>query len=132
LTEAELRLMHVLWRVRRATVAMVLAALRGHPPLAYNTVLTTLRILEHKKYVTHLRNGRAFVYRARVSEDQARHRAIQHLLDRLFNGSPSELVATLLGNGAVDRLEFVRIRGLVMNQGGVLSASVSESSCAST
>jgi len=60
LTEAELRLMEVLWEKGRATVGDVTNSL-GSPPIAYNTVLTTMRILEQKGFVRHEEEGRAFV-----------------------------------------------------------------------
>ena len=91
--------MHVLWRVPRGTVRRVLAGLRGRPHLAYNTVLTTLRILEHKGYVTHARTGRAFVFRACVPIAVARRRAVRHLVRRLFENSPELFVEKVVDNG---------------------------------
>ncbi|MBV8151227.1 MAG: BlaI/MecI/CopY family transcriptional regulator, partial [Candidatus Eremiobacteraeota bacterium] len=70
LTEAEQRLMEVLWKKRRATVADVTATLRA-PKLAYSTVLTTMRILEEKGYVRHTEAGRAYVYEPVVERDAA-------------------------------------------------------------
>jgi len=72
LTEAELRLMHVIWEKGSATVAAVADALRDKPELAYNTVLTTLRILEHKGYLRHTKSeeGRAFVYHPLVGRNR--------------------------------------------------------------
>jgi BlaI family transcriptional regulator, penicillinase repressor len=110
--------MHVLWKRPEATVAEVLAALRGRPRLAYNTVLTTLRILEQKGYLSHGRAGRAFVYRARVAEDQARRQAIRHLVARLFDKSPSELVRYLMVDRETDPAEVDRIRQLLATAGG--------------
>lgn len=91
--------MHVLWKVSRGTVRRVLAGLRGRPHLAYNTVLTTLRILEHKGYVTHARAGRAFVFRARVPIAVAQRRAVRHLVRRLFENSPALFVEKVVNNG---------------------------------
>ena len=101
LTDGELRLMRVLWRRERATVADVLAELTTPQP-AYNTVLTMLRILEQKGYVTHEKDGRAFVFVARVGEQDARRSALGHLLGRLFEGSPSLLLLNLLEHEPVD------------------------------
>ena len=91
--------MHVLWKVPPATVRRVLAGLRGRPHLAYNTVLTTLRILEHKGYVTHARASRAFVFRARVPIAVARRRAVRHLVRRLFENSPALFVEKIVDSG---------------------------------
>src|SRR5687768_6085552 len=96
LTEGEARLMTVLWDKQRATVADVVGALGAKPPVAYNTVQTMLRILETKGYVTHEKSGRTFVYRPRVGPGPARRRAVQYLISRLFNNSPSLLVINVL------------------------------------
>ena len=78
LTEAELRLMEILWKKGRATVGEVVeaaeAAGRG-PDLAYTTVLTVLRILEKKGYLRHEKEGRAFVYEPVVNRAEARAKA---------------------------------------------------------
>ena len=85
LTDAELRLMEVLWRIGTATVSEVAEKLPKDVELAYSTVLTTLRILETKGYLRHVKDGRAFVYEPVVGRDQARESAVTHLLRRFFN-----------------------------------------------
>jgi predicted transcriptional regulator len=95
LTDHELRLMEVLWRRDRATVADVVESL-APPPLAYSTVLTTLRTLEQKGYIAHDEDGRAYVYRPVVARDDAAKSAMRHLLDRFFGNSPGALAVTLL------------------------------------
>jgi len=113
LTEAELRLMQVLWTRGKATVAEVLEALPAKPALAYSTVITTLRILETKGYVRHTKDGRAFHYEPIVARQDARRNALQQLLHRFFEGSPELLMASLFETGAIDRAEFRRLRKLI-------------------
>lgn len=115
LTEAELRLMDIVWDKGTATVGEVAAALPGEPGLAYNTVLTTLRILEHKGYVRHAkpREGRAFVYRAVVGRKQASRNAVRHLIRRFFANSPELLVLNLLDDRDLSQQELRNIRNLV-------------------
>jgi predicted transcriptional regulator len=115
LTEAELRLMDIVWDKGAATVGEVAAALPGEPGLAYNTVLTTLRILEQKGYVRHTkpREGRAFVYRAVVGRKQASRNAVRHLVRRFFANSPELLVLNLLDNGDLSQEELRNIRNLL-------------------
>lgn len=113
LTDAELRLMRVLWRRERATVADVLEVLDERPKPAYNTVLTMLRILEQKGYASHEKDGRAFVFVARVGEEEARRSALGHLLRRLFDSSPSLLLLNLLEQEPVDAAEIIRLRQLL-------------------
>lgn len=112
LTESELRLMRVLWKRGPSTVAEVRDALRG-PALAYNSVLTTLRILEDKRFVRHEKRGRAFVYSARVVEDIAQKGAVKHLLGRFFDGSTEQLMAHLLGRADLDAETLQRLRDLI-------------------
>lgn len=95
LTDHELRLMDVIWQLGRATVADVVESLQP-PPLAYSTVLTTLRTLEQKGYIAHDEDGRAYVYRPIVAREDAAKSAVRHVLDRFFGSSPGALAVTLL------------------------------------
>jgi predicted transcriptional regulator len=112
LTEAELRLMDVLWSREEATVTDVAAAL-GDPPLAYNTVLTTLRILEKKNYVKHRAVGRAFVYSPKVDRDEARTSVIDYVVSRFFDNSPRALMLKLLDAEQLDERDVARMRALL-------------------
>src|SRR6187397_207415 len=113
LTDAESRVMSVVWQRETATVGDVVAALRKNRPVTYSTVQTILRILETKGYVAHEKVARAFVYRPLVDERQARRRALRHLVARLFNGSPSQLVLNVLEDEAIDRTELKRLKKLI-------------------
>ncbi len=113
LTEGELRLMDVLWRKQQATVGDVLDSLAAKPPLAYSTVLTTLRILEKKGYVRHTKKGRAFVYEPLMAHEEASHKALLHLLNRFFGGSRERLVLNLLKEETIGRDEMRRIKRMI-------------------
>jgi predicted transcriptional regulator len=112
LTDAEARLMTVLWDKQRATVAEVVAGL-GKRAVNSSTVQTLLRILETKGYVAHEKEGRAFVYRPLIDQTQARRRALSHLVSRLFNNSPSLLVLNVLEDERIDPKEIERLRKLL-------------------
>ena len=113
LTDAEARVMAVLWQLQSASVAAVVAALRKKRALTYSTVQTMLRILEDKGYVSHEKVARAFIYRPRVDERQARRRALKHLVARLFNGSPGELVLNVLEDEQIEPEEMTRLKKLI-------------------
>lgn len=113
LTDAESRVMTVLWGQEAATVGDVTAALRKKRPVSYSTVQTILRILESKGYVTHEKVARAFQYRPLVDERQARQRALKHLVSRLFNGSPSLLVLNVLDDEEMDPTELKRLKKMI-------------------
>lgn len=112
LTDHELRLMEVLWRKERASVADVVSALPP-PPLTYSTVLTTLRTLEQKGHVTHDEEGRAFIYRPAIARTDAAKSAIRHVLDRFFGSSPGALAVTLLDDARLSDEDLAQIRRLL-------------------
>jgi predicted transcriptional regulator len=118
LTEAELRLMDVIWDKGSATVADVVDALPKDLGLAYNTVLTTLRILEEKGYLTHTKkdDARAFVYQAVVGRDEAGRNAVRYLVTRFFRNSPELLVLNLLEDEQLSGGELDRIRRMVAGE----------------
>ncbi|MGA8474284.1 MAG: BlaI/MecI/CopY family transcriptional regulator [Candidatus Cybelea sp.] len=109
LTDHELRLMEILWRKERATVADVVSALPP-PPLTYSTVLTTLRTLEQKGHVTHEEEGRAFVYHPSVHRTDAAKSAIRHVLDRFFGSSPGALAVALLDDARLSDADLAQIK----------------------
>jgi predicted transcriptional regulator len=118
LTEAELRLMDVIWDKGTATVSEVNDALPKDVGLAYNTVLTTLRILEEKGYLRHTKrdDARAFVYQAVVGRNEASRNAVRYLVSRFFRNSPELLVLNLLEDEELDAKERSRIRKMVAGE----------------
>ncbi|HTL58029.1 MAG TPA: BlaI/MecI/CopY family transcriptional regulator [Candidatus Limnocylindrales bacterium] len=94
LTNAEHRIMEIIWAKGAATVADVVEALHGKD--AYTTILTLMRILKAKGYLTSRKEGRAFVFVPRVDRDTVARKAVHQLLSKFFAGSASELVLTFL------------------------------------
>ncbi len=117
LTEAELRLMNVLWDKGACTVQQVLDGLPGETSLAYNSVLTTIRILEKKGYLQHMKDGRAHVYSPVIERAEARRSEVQHLVQRLFKNSHELLLLNLLEDQSLDREELKRLRTMIDNYG---------------
>jgi len=113
LTEAELRLMDVLWEQGPSSVQQVLDALPKKSQLAYNSVLTTIRILEKKGYVRHIKDGRAHIYRPLVEREEASRSEIRHLAHRFFKNSHEMLVLNILEDRGVDAEELKRLRQLL-------------------
>lgn len=112
LTEAELRVMEVLWKLERATVGEVAEALPP-PPLAYNTVLTTLRILEQKGHVSHDEAGRAYVYFPLVEREAAAQSAVKQVVSKFFGNSAGALALRLIENERPSQDELDRLRKLI-------------------
>lgn len=113
LTEAELRLMKVLWEHGPSTVNEVVAALADEVTLAESTVRTMLGILKDKGYVRTTSRGRAAVYHPLVDRTEARRSVARYLIDRFFDGSPRELVLNLLKDEELDEEEIARLRQLI-------------------
>jgi len=113
LTEAELRLMNVLWEKGPSTVQQVLEALPKKQPLAYNSILTTIRILEKKGYVEHAKDGRAHVYIPLVGRQEASRSEIRHLVQRFFGSSQEALVLNILEERHIDQEELQRLQRLL-------------------
>lgn len=111
--------MKVLWAKGAATVGEVAESLTDDPPLAYSTVLTTLRILEGKGYLRHTKSGRAFVYEPLIAQEEASRTALGYLVNRFFGGSRELLVVNLLKEEAISRAELRRIKKMIAESEGV-------------
>ena len=111
LTEAELRIMDVLWRKGSGTVQQVLDWLPS--VLAYNSVLTTIRILEKKGHVKHVKDGRAHIYEPIIGRKEATRSEIRHLVGRFFRNSHEALVLNILQDEAIDAGDLKRLREML-------------------
>ena len=118
LTGSELRIMEILWQNGPATVQHILNALPGRPALAYNTVLTTIRILERKGYLDHSKDGRAHIYRPLVEREEATRSEIRHLVRRFFSNSHEDLVLNILKERNVAPQEIERLREMLERSSG--------------
>jgi BlaI family penicillinase repressor len=117
LTEAELRIMNVLWLKGFGTVQVILDSLSQKPALAYNSVLTTIRVLERKGYVEHSKDGRAHVYAPLVGRKEATRSEIRHLVGRFFRNSHEQLVLNILEDQGIEAEELDRLREM-LERGG--------------
>ena len=113
LTEAELRIMNVLWDKGPATVHEVLQALPSKPNLAYNSVLTIIRILETKGYVKHVKDKRAHIYMSRIDREDATRFEVRHLVSRFLGNSHERLLLNILEESSIDAEELARVRELL-------------------
>jgi BlaI family transcriptional regulator, penicillinase repressor len=113
LTDAELRIMNVLWEKGSATVHEVLEAMSEKPALAYNSVLTIVRILETKGYVQHVKDKRAHIYQPKIDRKDATRFEVRHLLGRFFGNSHESLVLNILEDNGIDAQELSRLRQLL-------------------
>ncbi|MBS0387368.1 MAG: BlaI/MecI/CopY family transcriptional regulator [Proteobacteria bacterium] len=116
LTDREADVMRVLWERGPSLVAEVREHLAD--PLAYTTVLTVLRILESKGYVSHTEEGRVHRYGASVGQQTARKSALRHLTDKLFEGSSELLMTQLVADQKLTSEQVQRLRKLLVAKRG--------------
>lgn len=113
LTNAEHRIMEVIWARGSATVAEVVEALNGRD--AYTTILTLIRILKAKGYLTSRKEGRAYVFTPKVDRDTVARKATHQLLSKFFAGSPSELVLSFLRDEELTPEQLDQIKQTILN-----------------
>jgi predicted transcriptional regulator len=109
--------MNVLWLKGAGTVQTILDSLSEKPALAYNSVLTTIRVLERKGYVKHSKDGRAHVYAALVGRKEATRSEIRHLVGRFFKNSHEQLVLNVLEEQGIEAAELARLRQMLERSG---------------
>ena len=110
LTRQELQIMKVVWEKGSATVREVCKVISERKPTAYTTILTLMGILEEKGALSHVRAGRAYVYRPLLSNQQAVHNHVRDVIARLFEGSPEKLIENVLDNEISDPEQLMNVR----------------------
>jgi predicted transcriptional regulator len=105
--------MNVLWERGTGTVQQVLDSIASKPALAYNSVLTTIRILERKGYLKHIKDGRAYVFAPVVRQEEATRSEIRHLVSRFFKNSHEDLVLNILEDQGIEPEELTRLRKML-------------------
>jgi len=113
LTDSEMRLMRIIWEAEPCTVNDVVDKLPDSEPLAYSTVLTTMRILEEKGYIDHTKKGRAFVYHSLADPTEVRQSALEHVMNKFFDNSRELLLANVLNKGTMTPRELKAIRSML-------------------
>ena len=113
LTELQREIMEVIWSRDEATVTEVRDALAGRRPLARNTVQTIMVRLEERGWLRHREEGRTFLYRAKVPRTVSLGAKVSQMVDRLFAGSPEEMVTVLIGYRGLTKEEAARIRSMI-------------------
>jgi len=113
LTDLEADVMQVVWQKGQATVRDVYETLRSTRDLAYTTIMTVLSTLAKKGIVEYFQEGRAYIYRPKISQKEAAQRSIAKVLQKFFDGSPRALVAHLIDADAISQDEFESLRQLL-------------------
>lgn len=113
LTDTELELMTILWKLGEGTVADVIQGLSEGRDLAYTSVSTILRILEQKSVLKTRKEGRGHVYIPVLKKTEYESKTVRHVVDRVFEGTPVALVRQLLDSVKIDSAELEQLKELI-------------------
>lgn len=112
LTEVELELISILWKIGEGSVNDVIAFLPNQRDLAYTSVSTILRILEQKKILKARKEGRGHVYIPVLTKDEYEKKIIRHVVEKVFD-SPLALVKQLLDSSNLSEKDLKEIKKLI-------------------
>jgi BlaI family transcriptional regulator, penicillinase repressor len=113
LTEQELEIMKIVWRLEQATVRDVYEELLKHRKVAYTTVMTMMKILENKKHLKKTQEDRAYVYRPTKPKDQVLGGMVREFVNRVFNGSAEPLLTHLIEDSNLTQKELDDIARMI-------------------
>lgn len=116
LSESQLEIMKVVWRLGEATVRDVYEALRLQRPIAYTTVMTMMKNMEARGHLKKRSEGRAFVYTATVPENRMLRRIVGDFIDRVFNGSTEPLLAQLVEERRLSEKDLEKISKMIQEK----------------
>jgi BlaI family transcriptional regulator, penicillinase repressor len=112
-TDGELEILNVLWAIGPAELGRIRAAVQTKRPVATTTIATMLKVMHGKKLVRRSSGDRGYVWSTRVSRARTATDLVRKVLDHVFDGSAHRLVAHLLEEKGLDRLERNEIRKLL-------------------
>lgn len=118
LTEVELELMNILWKLGEGSVADVIHQLPKNRELAYTSVSTILRILEQKKILDFRKEGRGHIYIPILKKKDYEVRTVKHVVENVFDGIPVALVRQLLGHIKFKDDDLKELRALLSELNG--------------
>jgi len=118
LTETELELMTILWRLGEGSVSDVIKQLPKERELAYTSVSTILRILEQKGVLSTRKEGRGHIYTPQVEKSDYEAKTVKHVVDRVFDGTPVALVRQLLDTVKLNENDLKELKNLIDQAGG--------------
>lgn len=117
LTEVELELMTIVWKLGEASVAEIIELLPANRNLAYTSVSTIIRILEQKEILCSRKEGRGHTYLPLILKSDYESKAVKHVIDKVFEGTPLLLVKQLLSTTNLSESEIEELKDLIKNNG---------------
>ncbi len=116
LTETELELMNILWSLERATVRQILEHLPEDRKMAYTSASTIIRILEKKSVLKSEKQGKTHIYSPILEKSSYEEATLHHIVDNVFDGTPSGLVKRLISDSKISKAEIAEIKKLIAEE----------------
>lgn len=116
LTEVELELMNILWKLKEATVREVMAQLPTERKLAYTSASTIIRILEQKEVVVSRKLGKTHFYSPRLQKQDYENKTLHHVIENVFDGTPTDLVRRLISDTQLSEEERQEIKRIIKEE----------------
>ncbi len=113
LGETEMEILNHVWKLGEASVADVREKILEYRDVAYTTVMTIMKNLADKSYLKYRKEGLSYIYSAAVHPDEVRFSLIDRLVDKVFQGSPKDLVQTLVQSEKLSEEERKQIKNLI-------------------
>lgn len=113
LGETEMEVLHIVWELGEASVAEVHEHILKKRKAAYTTIMTVMKNLAEKDYLTFRKEGMAYIYSASIPETEVKHSLLRQMLDKVFKGSPAELVQTLVDHESLSGDDKAQIEALI-------------------
>lgn len=113
LGDSEMEILTLVWELGEATVSDVQERVLARRKVAYTTVMTMMQNLSKKGYLTYRKEGVTYIYRAAIEPEVVKKDMLGHLMDKVFSGSPANLVQTLVGNESLSEEEKAELRRLI-------------------
>ncbi len=113
LGETEMEILHHVWQMKKATVSDVLERIQQERPVAYTTVMTVMRNLADKGYLSFEKEGNTYVYSPLKPATEVQRSLVQDLVSKVFRGSPTALIQTLVSDENLTDEDISRIRTLI-------------------
>ncbi|MEX0822765.1 MAG: BlaI/MecI/CopY family transcriptional regulator [Balneolaceae bacterium] len=112
LGETEMEVLHHVWELGEASVSDVQQKILETRKVAYTTVMTVMKNLADKKYLKYRKEGLSYIYSAAIQPDEVRYKLVDRLIDKVFHGSPKDLVQALVQNEKLtdkERSEIIKM-----------------------
>lgn len=113
LGETEMEVLHHVWELEEASVAEVRARILKNRKVAYTTIMTVMKNLADKGYLKYRKKGISYIYSPAKQPDDVRLNLINRLVDKVFKGSPTDLVQALVKDENLTELERKELKEMI-------------------